>query len=446
MARVIPFRGILYNTDVIEQLGDVVAPPYDVISEEQQQALCDRHPENIIRLILGEPGENKDDSKAFYRAAAKRFKQWWAEGKLVRDETPAIYFTSVAFSVEGQDFQRYGLIAQVGLEPFENGVVLPHERTSSKVKTDRLNLMKETEANFCQIFSLFSDTQNVVLNTLKNAIDGITPDIDILDDAGERHKLWRITDKAVIEKVASAMQDKKLFIADGHHRYETALNYKKWVADNDPDFNEDHPANYIMMYMSSMSDKGLIILPTHRMLNGLSESCKATFIDDASPYFDIREMPFDKGSREKTSSDFIAALRADTAKNTIGAMIAGRNVFYLLTPKPNIMEEVFGDDVPGVLRDLDVSVLTNLILIKTLGFSQAELDEEKVIDYTSDIHEAIEAAQTGACDIVFMLNPTKNEQMRDVAAAGEIMPRKTTFYYPKVLTGLVLSTKSPTHN
>ncbi|MDY6904701.1 MAG: DUF1015 domain-containing protein [Thermodesulfobacteriota bacterium] len=446
MARVIPFRGILYNADAIKRIGDVVAPPYDVISEQEQQALCDRHPENIIRLILGEPGENAGDSVAFYKAAAQRFQKWRAEGKLIRDEEPAIYFTSVEFTIEGQNFQRYGLIAQVGLEPFENGVILPHERTSSKVKIDRLNLMKETCANFCQIFSLFSDAENFVLNTLESAVSNVPPDIDLVDENDERHKLWRITDKTVIAEITAAMQDKKLYIADGHHRYETALNYRKWVTDRDPAFNDDHPANYIMMYMSSMSDKGLIILPTHRMLTGLSESSKAAFIDNAGAYFDVREMPFHKDNRDNVKTDFITALRADTTKNTIGAMLAGRDVFYLLTPKPNIMEEVFGNDVPSVLRDLDVSVLTHLILIKILGYSQAELDEEKVIDYTSDIHDAITAVDTGVCDIAFMLNPTKNEQMRDVAAAGEIMPRKTTFYYPKVLTGLVLSTKSPTDN
>ncbi|MDY6823834.1 MAG: DUF1015 domain-containing protein [Thermodesulfobacteriota bacterium] len=446
MARVIPFRGILYNKDILKNIGDVVAPPYDVISEEQQQALCDRHPDNIIRLILGEPGENEGDSSAFYKAAAERFKHWRSEGVLARDQKPAIYFTSVEFSVEGQQYIRYGIIAQVGLEPFENNVVLPHERTSSKVKTDRLNLMKETCANFCQIFSLFSDADDFVLNTLKNTVNEVEPDIDLVDDSNERHRLWRITDQTVTEKVTTAMRDKKLYIADGHHRYETALNYRKYVADNDPNFDENHPANYIMMYMSSMSDDGLIILPTHRLLTGLPESSKTAFIEDARPYFDIREIPFDKDNRNKTQKEFIAALRADTTKNTIGAMISGRDVFYLLTPKPNIMEEVFGDDVPSVLRDLDVAVLTNLILIKILGYSQAELDEEKVIDYTSDIDAAITAAAAGDCDIAFMLNPTKNEQMRDVAAAGEIMPRKTTFYYPKVLTGLVLSTKLPTDN
>jgi len=443
MARVIPFRGVLYNSQKIDTIGSVVAPPYDVISEEQQQELCDRHPNNMVRLILGEPGENKGDSAEFYEASTRRFNQWCGDGILARDKEPAIYFTCVEFSVENHNFKRYGMIAQVGLEPFENRVVLPHERTSSKVKTDRLNLMKATCANYCQILSLFSDTQNFIINTLKDAVSDIKPDIDITTDDQERHTLWRIKDKAVIDNITNAMADKKLYIADGHHRYETALNYQKWVAQNDPGLPADHPANYIMMYMSSMSDDGLIILPTHRMLTGLDQSALENFCKTAGEYFEVKEIPFEKGNKEKIQKQFIADLRADTTKNTIGAVLKGRDAFILLTPKPGIMNDVFGDDVPAVLQDLDVSVLTHLILIKILKYSQAELDGEKIIDYTSDINQAIAAACTDDCDIAFLLNPTKNEQMRDVASAGEIMPRKTTFYHPKVLTGLILSSKSP---
>lgn len=441
MAKVIPFRGILYNPDKVGDFSQVVAPPYDVIDEDLQNNLCERHPYNIVRLILGEPGENAGDSKLFYQNAAERFRAWQADQTLVADPAPALYFTSVEFTIGNTAYVRYGIIGYVHLEPFANRVILPHERTSSKVKTDRLNLMQHTSANFCQIFSLYADPEAIILTTLQESVAGRQPDIDLVDDSGERHKLWRITDQKTIETVSGAMAEKRLYIADGHHRYETALNYKDWVAQTDPDFSADHSANYVMMYMSATADPGLVILPTHRLLPQVDEKLRTGFVEAAAAHFDITAVPVDQQNPAAAQQRFLENLREGSAQNTIGAIISGQSAFYLLTPKPNLGREVFGHDVPEVLRRLDVTVLTRLILINLLGFTQAELDEEKIIDYTSDFDEALEAVRAGQCDMAFILNATKNEQMRAVAAEGEIMPRKTTFYYPKVLTGLVLSSK-----
>ena len=436
MALVIPFKGIFYNPEKIGSFASVVAPPYDVISIDEQKKLNDRHPHNIIRLILGEPGENSEENRSFYQAAGERFRAWRKENVLVADQVPAFYFTSVEFKIEDVQYLRHGLIGYVRLEDFEKRVVLPHERTSSKVKEDRLNLLKSSCANFCQIFSLFSDAEKVVIDTLAQVVSDRQPDIDLVDDSQERHQLWKVTDSAITEQITAALADKRLYIADGHHRYETALNYRNWVAQNDPTFNEDHPANYIMMYLSAMSDPGLVILPTHRMLPEVEASVLVDFIGKAGAYFDIEAVAGNQ------NEEFLASLRAETDKNTIGVSIRGQSEFYLLTPRSNLDWSSFGQDIPEVLRGLDVTILTRLILIHLLGFTQAELDEEKAISYTSDAQKAIDAVAAGDCAVSFLLNATKNEQMRAVAAAGEIMPRKTTFYYPKVLTGLILSDKS----
>jgi len=443
MATVRPFQGIRYNKKKIGDLSLVVAPPYDVISDAHQVELCERHPRNVIRLILGEPGENEGDSQAFYAASAERFQAWRADETLTTDPSPAIYLTAVDFTVGDRTYTRFGIITYVGLEPFENKVVLPHERTSSKVKTDRLNLMKATAANYCQIFSLYTDSGNEVLNTVRASVGEQEPVADLVDDAGERHRLWVVSDREVIEKVSAAMAEKRLYIADGHHRYETALNYQKWVAENDPAFDENHPANFIMMYLASTTDPGLIILPTHRLLPRVSPEMMADLLDRAAEFFDIQEVPFAKNDRETAQADFMTVLRAGSSQNTIGLVINGRSAFYLLTPRSDAIEEVLGDDVPRALRRLDVTILTQMILIRILGYTQAELDEEKVIDYSSDDAEAVEAVLSGQCAVSFLLNATRNDQMQTVAAEGEIMPRKTTFYYPKVLTGLVMSTKKP---
>ncbi|MBW1759394.1 MAG: DUF1015 domain-containing protein, partial [Deltaproteobacteria bacterium] len=260
MAKIIPFKGILYNPTQVDNMVDVVAPPYDVISPEEQEKLHDRHPNNVVRLILGKTSENDTPDNNRHTRAANYFNKWCSEDILSQDKCPAFYLTIVEFSLGNKRIIRYGLIALVGLEPFEKGIILPHEKTFSKVKSERLELMKLCKANFSQIFSLYSD-QSGILNSLKDAVADTQPDIDFVDDKGERHKLWRITDAAVHQHVSDAMKEKRLFIADGHHRYETALNYRDWVAKNNPDFNADHPANYIMMYLCSMEDPGLIVFP-----------------------------------------------------------------------------------------------------------------------------------------------------------------------------------------
>ncbi len=438
MATIIPFKGILYNPEKIKNIGYVVTPPYDVISEQQQRNFYEQHPQNIIRLILGKKTETDTDNDNRHTRAAGFFGKWLSEGVLVEDKSPALYLTSVDFSVGEKTITRFGLISLVGLEPFERGVILPHEKTFSKVKSERLELMKSCHANFSPIFSLYSD-QKDILDSLKEAACNKTPDLDLVDNEGQRHRLWRITDMAVHRHVSDAMKGKSLFIADGHHRYETALNYRDWISRNNPDFNADHPANYVMMYLSSMEDPGLIILPAHRMLTGIKDSTLATFIQKSGDYFDITTIPFKDIGIEKGRTELLATLRSKTSKNIFGVFMKDSGEFYLLELKPNVMEKMFGNELPESLRDLDVTVLTRLIFTEILGFDQARLDNEKLIAYSSIAEEAIDAVASGKCDITFILNPTKIEQVRNIAEKGLIMPRKSTYFYPKVITGLVLN-------
>lgn len=443
MAEVVPFKGILYNKEKIGDFSQVVAPPYDVICPEENKSLRDRHPQNVVRLILCESDGDTADSSAFYRSSAKQFRDWLADGTLQTDSEPALYLTTLDFTIEGRQYQRHGFIAYVRLEPFEKKVVLPHERTSSKVKDDRLNLLKAAGANFCQIFSLYTDPEQLVVNTLVEAVAGKQPDIDLVDDAEERHRLWRITDTRTTDQVTTLLKEKQLYIADGHHRYETGLNYRNWVAENDPGFSENHPANFIMMSLSSTSDPGMLILPTHRLLLKVKESLisGSAWVQQAAKHFDIKEIPFDPANREKAELQLRNDLQSNLLNNAFGAVAHNQPVFYLLTLRPQALLNAFDDTIPQSLRSLDVTILSQLILKKIFGYSQTELDEEEVIDYTSDFHQAVEAAVCGQCQVAFLLNPTRNEQVQTVAAQGEIMPRKTTFYYPKLLTGLVFSDK-----
>jgi uncharacterized protein (DUF1015 family) len=443
MAEVLPFRGILYNTQKIRNLFDVVTPPYDVISKQEQHNFYERHPQNIIRLILGKTTENDTVNNNYYTRASDFLKNWFSENILEQDTTPAFYLTSMDFSLENKTITRYGMIALVALEPFKNGVVLPHESTFSNVKMERLELMKSCHANFSPIFSLYSDSKNIIIDKLKGLSLKQTPVIDFTDYDGHRHRMWRITDLDSCRYVSNAMQEKKLFIADGHHRYETALDYRDWISSSNSDFNKDHPANYVMMYLSSMEDTGLVILPAHRMVKGLESSTTASFINNAEDYFDILTIPFRCSDLERARAEFISILKSNASKNIIGVSMKGYMEFYLLTLKLGVMERMFSNELPEALRNLDVTVLTHLIFKKIFGFDNSKLDSESIVTYSSSEKQAIEAAVSGKCDISFILNPTKIAQVRNIANKGLIMPRKSTYFYPKVITGLVMNKLTP---
>jgi len=425
MAIVIPFRGISYNLEKIHDLSYVTTPPYDVISPQEQEAFYRCHPQNIIRLILGKknPDDTADDNS--HTRAARYFKDWRDQKILIQDASPALYLTLIEFPINGQVMQRFGLMALVRLETFDKGIVLPHEHTFSKIKVEQLELMKACHANFSPIFSLYSG--NGISEILKTAIADKQPDMDFKDSPGHRQILWRITDPKIHDAVSHAMADKKIYIADGHHRYETALNYRNYIASQTPDFSPNHPANFVLMYLAGMNDPGMVILPAHRMVK---QAAIAEFLNRAKDFFEI--------SAFGDQARFLAALQT-SPENTIGAAIKHQSECYLLTPKPGVMDKLFSDELPESLRGLDVSVLTHLILMKILGLDQAQLDDEHLITYSSSADDAIDAAKSGRGDISFILNSTKIEQVRQVAEAGLIMPRKSTYFYPKVITGQVIN-------
>ena len=439
MAEIIPFRGLLYNTDKIKNLADIIAPPFDVISEEEQENYHRIHQQNMIWLTLGRTTENDTSDNNRYTRAADYLKTWLSENILLQDEIPAFYLTAHQFPHANKTVTRYGLIALVGLVPFEEGVVLPHEKTFSKIKAERLELIKACQANLSPIFSLYSDKENRIMKALLTSVANKLPDADFIDHNGQQHSLWRITDQTIHRHVSDAMQNKRLFIADGHHRYETALQYKKWLAENTPDFNGTHPANYVMMYLCGMEDPGVVVLPAHRMLNEVPAATRASLISKASDFFDITTIPYKGEQRKKNRTELLALLESNTLKNCLGIFMKDCPELYLLTLKPNVMERMFGDELADSLRNIDVTVLTRLLFMEILGFDQARLDNEKLIAYTRLAEEAIDLVEEGKHDITFILNPTKIEQVRHIAAEGLIMPRKATYFYPKVITGQVLN-------
>ncbi len=441
MADVFPFPGILYNREVIDDPSRVTTPPYDVISEAEQDIFYERHPNNMIRLILQKRLSGEDTDGPRHRRAAESFKEWMASHVLIQDQTPAFYLTGVEFPTGDQKVRRFGLIASVRLEPFSRGIILPHERTFSRVKSERLALMKQCHTNFSPIFSLYSDTEDI-LEKLKTAALDLKPDMDFTDTAGHRQTLWRITDPDVHEEIQKKMAGKPIFIADGHHRYETALSYRDWLAQKTPGFTEDHPANFIMMYLSSMQDPGLLVLPAHRMIKTALPERRAKMLADARDFFDIESVPLN-GAGPKAAGPCMEKIEGRSREHAIGLFMKDQPEYYTLTLKPGVMGKLFGGEIEPELRDLDVTVLTRLLLVRLLGLGEEDLDNERLLTYSSRAEEAVGKTLSGECDMTFLLNPTRIEQVRKVAENRLIMPRKSTYFYPKVITGQVIKSLLP---
>ena len=438
MAEVKPFKGVLYNTKHINDLAKVVAPPYDVISSGYQDDLYQRHPHNVIRLILGKSEPEDTDTNDLHKRSAKHFKQWLADDILIRDTAEAFYLTNVEFSVDNRRVTRYGIIGLVRLEPFDKGVVLPHERTFSKVKSERLNLMKHSRANFCSIFGLYSDNEGI-LDRMKATVDSKTADIDLADDQGARHKLWRLTDDQGLKDIQAALAQKTIYIADGHHRYETALNYRQWLQENDHQFDDRHPANYVMMSLSSLQDPGMVIFPAHRLVRDVPEEAMASLMSSLKDFFNVHSFSKNQGIHMALlKAD--AALAANKHRNAFMVYMKDDSAIHVLVLKNGVMQERYGNEIPEPLLDLDVTMLTRLIMMDLLGFDKTWLDDATKISYRTTSQDAADAVMNGKADIAFILNPTRIEQVQRVAENGLIMPRKSTYFYPKIISGQVMNT------
>jgi uncharacterized protein (DUF1015 family) len=438
MASIYPFRAWRYNPSAV-RLEDVVTQPYDKISPAMQEAYYQRSPYNLVRIILGLPelfdaerGEN------VYTRAARDLKAWKEHSVLVQERDPSIFAYSQRFRVPGSDEvkERRGFIALGRLHEYADQVVFRHEQTLSKPKSDRLNLLKATHAHFGQIFMLYSDPAGSVEKIL---YEGAGPaDAEVTDEYGVLHRVWRVSDPAVIRLLTSTMADKKLIIADGHHRYETALNYSKEHAPAAPPRAEHnanelpqppYPEAAVMMTFVNMDSDGLVILPTHRVVHSLLNFDPASFASAAEQFFTVEKLP-----------DFPAATYIDTLRRQSGttAFVAvTRSGAVLLRSKPGAAAAALAA-LPENQRQLDLSHLHTIILDKLLGLDAERVREQTNLRYLRDAAEAIDQVQRGEADVTFLTNPVTMEQLREVAFAGAVMPQKSTDFFPKLLSGLTI--------
>jgi uncharacterized protein (DUF1015 family) len=443
MADIVPFKGIVYNSAIIPDMAAVVTPPYDVISPSEQQDAYACHPQNVIRLILPRKHADDNESVNWCTRAAESHQRWLEQDILTQDDNLAIYPLRTGFNIGGQIQERMGFIALVRLMPFDKGIILPHEKTFSRVKSDRLKLMKATHANFCPIFSLFRDPDLKVNQTLNRTIEDQAPMMDFTDRQGFHHTLWRLEDPAIHQQIGNRLSARRIFIADGHHRYETALNYQAWLKARGAGIDKNHPANFVMMYFCAMEDPGLVILPAHRLLKEIDARTRSGFVAKASRYFEIETYPFTASTLTECRQRFVREIGAQPDRPTFGVVIKEQNAFLKLSLKPEIRPQDFDRPLPNIFYKLDVCILTQLLFRQCLGFDRERLDNDRLIGYAHLAYKAIEGVLDDTYDMAFLHNPTRIEQLCAVAEQGLIMPRKSTYFYPKILSGLVLASLKP---
>ncbi|MDP3110747.1 MAG: DUF1015 domain-containing protein [Thermodesulfovibrionales bacterium] len=425
MAEIIPFRGILYNVSKVSG-EDTVAPPYDIITPEYKEQLYNKSPYNIVRIDFGKElaGDNGSENK--YKRASEFFNLWIKEGVLARSNTPGFYAHEIEYEIKGKLKKLRGFFSLVRLEELGKGNIHPHECTHSKPKADRLDLMRACNANISPIFSLYNSPEKKASEVIKRVTGREKPCIEAKDPDGAIHRLWPIENKNDTESIQNDLKDRAIFIADGHHRYETALEFQKEMNKSQEsgvrsqEKNSElqnlnsklNPWDYVLMFLANISDEGLTILPAHRLVKGIPENP----VKILSEYFNVEEFSLSEKVEDSISG----------YEHAIGFYQHNNRKQYILKHKGAGL-----DDLHPALRGLDVTVLHELIFKKLLKITD--------IGYEMDIKETMDRVKNGLYDAAFFLNPTKVEDVERVALSDVRMPPKSTYFYPKLLTGLVIN-------
>ncbi len=419
MAEVIPFKGILYNPQKVD-VSSTMAPPYDIVTPKFKEVLYRRSPHTIICIDFGKDKDGDNEKENRYTRAVKYLSEWLHKGILINDPEPSFYCYEITYEINGQLKKTRGFLGAVKIEEFGSGRIHPHEMTYSKPKSDRLNILRYCNANISPIFSLYSSEEKLASSILEDIVKE-TPFIEAKNGSGFTHRLWRISDRASIKTIKKELSGKDVFIADGHHRYETALAFKKEMENKGLNKTGEEPFNYVLMFLANMEDEGLTLLPTHRMVEIDSDiNTKETL----RRYFDIQKIT-SEGTPEKQSIHQMFKVMQNNI-HSIGMFLTNANTFYTLSFNASSIEV----NLPDCLKKLDVTILHKFIFEKLLKIEHFE--------YEMDPDIAVEKAKKGPFEAVFFLNSTRIEDVKEVAIAGQRMPPKSTYFYPKLLTGMVI--------
>lgn len=432
MAQIVSFRGYRFNPRKIEDLNQVVTQPYDKIDEELRGEYLLRNEFNIVNIIKGLPRPNDTPNDNVYTRANDFWTQWIEDRVLIREPGPAIYPYTQEYEVDGETFARKGLVALVNLDD-KGAKVRAHEKTLSGPKADRLKLMRATEANDGQIFMLYNDAENSINGMIDQDLIGVNPIMEVKDDFGAIHRLYRLSRPGLILDIAEIFADKDLFIADGHHRFETAVNYKNECKQRNWKPVGSETFTHRMVTLVNMHDPGLKILPTHRLIHSLEGFDADDFLRRTADDFDIAEFT----DRSVLFESLETARKA--GKTAFGFAAEGMEGFRLITLKdPAVMDKIVTDEHSDAWKRLDVTVLHEALLDRILGIDAEKLAAESNVTYKRNRLEALDLVGKDGNQALFLMNSTRTDQVSEIASAGERMPQKSTDFFPKLLTGMVM--------
>lgn len=422
-------NAIVYNQDKVK-MEDVIAPPYDVISDDYRDELEKRSVYNIVKLILANNSTDLKDKNNRYNEAEKTYKEWLRDDILIKNKKPCILYIVQNYEKNGKKITRKGFIARNRIEDFSTKNILPHEYTMGGPKADRLNLVKQCKAFFSQIFMVYSDKEKQI----EKAIDYTQkPFIDVTDDLGVQNIVYKIEDEKTIQLIENVMKDKTLLIADGHHRYETSINYRNFINSSD----ENHPSKFVMSYFTNLEDD-LLIFPTHRILTRSLNTQE--LLEKVKKYFDVEEFLFDEKTKDTVKAELLNKIEEESTKQiSMGLYIKNANKFYLLKLRENVDKLLDKYEVPDVLKSLDLIVLHKAIISEELGFTQEEQMAQDGILYIKQESEAFDMIDTGKAEASFIMAYPKIQDIKRISEAGERMPQKSTYFYPKLLSGIVIN-------
>ena len=424
------FRGVRYDLGHVGALSEVVAPPYDVIGPEERDELYRKHPANVVRLILNRPEPGDDEDNNSYIRAAKFLRNWQSEGLLFTEAGPALYLYHQVFHHDDAQLTRRGFMARVRLEPFGEGKIHPHEETMPGPKADRLRLTKACRANLSPIFGLYPDPQSAAQELLEEAAAGQTP-LEATDAHGVVHRIWSVTDPVVIAKASGLMGPKPVFIADGHHRYETACNYRNELAAAGS-FDRNHPANFVLMMCVGMSDPGMVVLPTHRLFRGLTPLDSAELVEKLGDEFTTRIA----GEGSDLAPTIWDEIESGGRQETIGLFATkdDRWVLATLSDAGRSRLAAVASDHSDAWQSLGVSILHRLVIETLLG--GRELPKPT---YVRLLEEVVGGLNSGEYSLAALVMPATLEDIHTISEQNERMPAKSTYFYPKLLSGLVIN-------
>jgi uncharacterized protein (DUF1015 family) len=439
MPEIQAFRGLRYNLAQVGSLSNCIAPPYDVVDSALQNYLYELSPYNFLRLELNRPEPNDADENEIYRRAAQIYRSWQKEGVLQYEPDPAIYVYHQEFELGGEKVVRRGFMARVKLQRFGEGNIYPHEQTHSKAKDDRLRLTRATEANLSQIFGLYPDPENQIQELLETKIAGVHG-LEATDHLGVVHRMWPVTDIKVIQEVMALVADRDMFVADGHHRYETACNYKDELSEKGL-LTDTHPANFVLTMLVSMNDPGLLVLPTHRLLHGIPEFSTQDLHGRLSKHFDceiVGSGPENAGAvwaeMERLDEQLILALYS--SKSQEWTRISARQ------EAADRMKEIAADQSAD-WQSLGVAVLHRLVLEDLLGLK--EMPKPTYVHSVNEVIDGLNRKLEGELHypIAALVMPASIDHIRTISLHQERMPAKSTYFYPKLVSGLVVHSLQP---